>query len=83
MTSNFVEQRACGACNLEGFAVGSKCVVWTSPKWCEAQILEVTDEGTRVSKVSQNALTCTKGFLCMKILIFAGIQQFLDLARFH
>ncbi|XP_019393646.1 PREDICTED: tudor domain-containing protein 6 [Crocodylus porosus] len=46
------EQRVRGACNLEGFAVGSKCVVWTSPKWCEAQILEVTDEGTRVLNLS-------------------------------
>uniref|UniRef100_A0A7M4DX04 Tudor domain containing 6 n=1 Tax=Crocodylus porosus TaxID=8502 RepID=A0A7M4DX04_CROPO len=47
-----LEQRVRGACNLEGFAVGSKCVVWTSPKWCEAQILEVTDEGTRVLNLS-------------------------------
>ncbi|NWU59724.1 TDRD6 protein, partial [Dromas ardeola] len=33
---------------LEGFAVGSKCVVWTSLKWCEARILEVSEKGTRV-----------------------------------
>ncbi|KAM6082539.1 tudor domain-containing protein 6 [Chlamydotis macqueenii] len=38
-------------CNLKGFAVGSKCVVWTSPKWCEARILEVSEKGTRVSMV--------------------------------
>ncbi|XP_063186684.1 tudor domain-containing protein 6 [Chroicocephalus ridibundus] len=44
----------CGAehdeytCNLKGFAVGSKCVVWTSLKWCEARILEVSEKGTRV-----------------------------------
>ncbi|KAM6123457.1 tudor domain-containing protein 6 [Pterocles gutturalis] len=47
----------CGAehneytCNLKGFAVGSKCVVWTSLKWCEACILEVSEKGTRVSMV--------------------------------
>ncbi|NXS46450.1 TDRD6 protein, partial [Balaeniceps rex] len=35
-------------CNLKGFAVGSKCVVWTSLKWCEALILEVSEKGTRV-----------------------------------
>ncbi|KAM6279778.1 LOW QUALITY PROTEIN: tudor domain-containing protein 6 [Porphyrio hochstetteri] len=39
-------------CNLEGFAVGSKCVVWTSLKWCEAQILEVSEKGTRVLNLS-------------------------------
>ncbi|NXG86536.1 TDRD6 protein, partial [Stercorarius parasiticus] len=33
---------------LKGFAVGSKCVVWTSLKWCEARILEVSEKGTRV-----------------------------------
>ncbi|XP_074009978.1 tudor domain-containing protein 6 [Numenius arquata] len=44
----------CGAghneytCNLKGFAVGSNCVVWTSLKWCEARILEVSEKGTRV-----------------------------------
>ncbi|NWH74449.1 TDRD6 protein, partial [Piaya cayana] len=35
-------------CNLKGFAVGSKCMVWTSLKWCEAHILEITPKGTRV-----------------------------------
>uniref|UniRef100_A0A8C8RT59 Tudor domain containing 6 n=1 Tax=Pelusios castaneus TaxID=367368 RepID=A0A8C8RT59_9SAUR len=35
-------------CNLEAFAIGSKCIVWTSRKWCEARILEISDEGTRV-----------------------------------
>ncbi|OPJ73671.1 tudor domain-containing protein 6 [Patagioenas fasciata monilis] len=39
-------------CNLKGFAVGSKCVVWTSLKWCEARILEVSDKGTRVLNLS-------------------------------
>ncbi|XP_067401015.1 tudor domain-containing protein 6 isoform X2 [Emydura macquarii macquarii] len=38
--------------NLEGFAVGSKCMVWTSLKWCEARILELSDEGTRVLNLS-------------------------------
>uniref|UniRef100_A0A8B9J086 Tudor domain containing 6 n=1 Tax=Amazona collaria TaxID=241587 RepID=A0A8B9J086_9PSIT len=36
-------------CHLKGFAVGSKCVVRTSLKWCEARILEVSEKGTRVS----------------------------------
>uniref|UniRef100_K7GGP5 Tudor domain-containing protein n=2 Tax=Pelodiscus sinensis TaxID=13735 RepID=K7GGP5_PELSI len=49
--SNLVEQSE-HACSLEGFAVGSKCMVWTSLKWCEAQILEVSDEGTRVLNLS-------------------------------
>ncbi|XP_048791278.1 tudor domain-containing protein 6 [Lagopus muta] len=35
-------------CKLKGFAVGSKCVVWTSQQWCEALILEVSEKGTRV-----------------------------------
>ncbi|XP_054675737.1 tudor domain-containing protein 6 [Grus americana] len=39
-------------CNLKGFAVGSKCVVWTSLKWCEACILEVSEKGTRVLNLS-------------------------------
>ncbi|XP_075563283.1 tudor domain-containing protein 6 [Pelecanus crispus] len=39
-------------CNLKGFAVGSKCVVWTSLKWCEARILEVSEKGTRVLNLS-------------------------------
>lgn len=38
-------------CNLKGFAVGSKCVVWTSLKWCDARILEVSEKGTKVSVV--------------------------------
>ncbi|XP_026702228.1 tudor domain-containing protein 6 [Athene cunicularia] len=48
----------CGAeykqytCNLKGFAVGSKCVVWTSLKWCEARILEISEKGTRVLNLS-------------------------------
>ncbi|NXX11533.1 TDRD6 protein, partial [Podargus strigoides] len=37
---------------LKGFAVGSKCVVWTSLEWCEALILEVSEEGTRVLNLS-------------------------------
>uniref|UniRef100_A0A663MK67 Tudor domain containing 6 n=1 Tax=Athene cunicularia TaxID=194338 RepID=A0A663MK67_ATHCN len=39
-------------CNLKGFAVGSKCVVWTSLKWCEARILEISEKGTRVLNLS-------------------------------
>ncbi|XP_065488636.1 tudor domain-containing protein 6 [Caloenas nicobarica] len=39
-------------CNLKGFAVGSRCVVWTSLKWCEARILEVSEKGTRVLNLS-------------------------------
>nr|XP_002189559.5 tudor domain-containing protein 6 isoform X1 [Taeniopygia guttata] len=35
-------------CNLKGFAVGSKCVVWTSLKWCDARILEISEKGTKV-----------------------------------
>ncbi|XP_056343859.1 tudor domain-containing protein 6 [Oenanthe melanoleuca] len=35
-------------CSLKGFAVGSKCVVWTSLKWCDARILEVSEKGTKV-----------------------------------
>ncbi|NXF67455.1 TDRD6 protein, partial [Ciccaba nigrolineata] len=37
---------------LKGFAVGSKCVVWTSLKWCEARILGVSERGTRVLNLS-------------------------------
>uniref|UniRef100_A0A663EHT9 Tudor domain containing 6 n=1 Tax=Aquila chrysaetos chrysaetos TaxID=223781 RepID=A0A663EHT9_AQUCH len=47
-------------CNLKGFAVGSKCVVWTSLKWCEARILEVSEKGTRVSMKQQ----CLKPSRC-------------------
>ncbi|KAJ7416323.1 tudor domain-containing protein 6 isoform X1 [Willisornis vidua] len=39
-------------CNLKGFAVGSKCVVWTSLQWCEAHILEISEQGTRVLNLS-------------------------------
>ncbi|XP_065587147.1 tudor domain-containing protein 6 [Cyrtonyx montezumae] len=39
-------------CKLKGFAVGSRCVVWTSLKWCEALILEVSEKGTRVLNLS-------------------------------
>uniref|UniRef100_A0A672UCZ3 Tudor domain containing 6 n=1 Tax=Strigops habroptila TaxID=2489341 RepID=A0A672UCZ3_STRHB len=39
-------------CHLKGFAVGSKCVVRTSLKWCEARILEVSEKGTRVLNLS-------------------------------
>uniref|UniRef100_A0A674IPV4 Tudor domain containing 6 n=1 Tax=Terrapene triunguis TaxID=2587831 RepID=A0A674IPV4_9SAUR len=49
--SNLVEQSE-HACNLEGFAVGSKCMVWTCLKWCEARILEISDEGTKVLNLS-------------------------------
>lgn len=38
---------------LEGFAVGSKCVVWSSLRntWSKCEILEVGEEGTRVSEM--------------------------------
>ncbi|KAM9154669.1 tudor domain-containing protein 6 [Pangshura tecta] len=49
--SNLVEQSE-HACNLEGFAVGSKCMVWTCLKWCEARILEISEEGTKVLNLS-------------------------------
>uniref|UniRef100_A0A8B9QB14 Tudor domain containing 6 n=1 Tax=Apteryx owenii TaxID=8824 RepID=A0A8B9QB14_APTOW len=42
-------------CNLKGFAVGSKCMVWTSLKWCEARILEVSEKGTRVLNLSSGS----------------------------
>ncbi|XP_030411140.1 tudor domain-containing protein 6-like isoform X3 [Gopherus evgoodei] len=35
------------ACNLEGFAVGSKYVVWSCLKWYEARISKISDEGTK------------------------------------
>ncbi|XP_025949640.2 tudor domain-containing protein 6 [Dromaius novaehollandiae] len=41
--------------NLKGFAVGSKCMVWTSLKWCEARILEVSEKGTRVLNLSSGS----------------------------
>ncbi|NXX86339.1 TDRD6 protein, partial [Urocolius indicus] len=40
---------------LKGFAVGSNCVVWTSLKWCEARILEVSEKGTRVFNLSSGS----------------------------
>ncbi|XP_027519280.1 tudor domain-containing protein 6 isoform X1 [Corapipo altera] len=42
-------------CNLKGFAVGSKCVVWTSLQWCEARILEISEKGTRVLNLSSGS----------------------------
>lgn len=38
---------------LKGFTVGSKCVVWSSVRntWSKCEILEIAEEGTRVSKV--------------------------------
>lgn len=38
---------------LKGFAVGSACVVWSSLRntWSKCEILEITEEGTRVSEV--------------------------------
>ncbi|XP_050778066.1 LOW QUALITY PROTEIN: tudor domain-containing protein 6-like [Gopherus flavomarginatus] len=35
------------ACNLEGFAVGSNCVVWSCLKWYKTHILEISDEDTK------------------------------------
>ncbi|XP_036024278.1 tudor domain-containing protein 6 [Onychomys torridus] len=39
---------------LKGFSVGSKCVVWSSLRntWSKCEILEVTEEGTRVLNLS-------------------------------
>ncbi|XP_074093208.1 tudor domain-containing protein 6 isoform X2 [Macrotis lagotis] len=39
---------------LEGFTIGSKCVVWSSLRntWSECQILEIADEGTKVLNLS-------------------------------
>ncbi|XP_056674335.1 tudor domain-containing protein 6 isoform X2 [Monodelphis domestica] len=39
---------------LEGFTIGSKCVVWSSIRntWSECQILEIADEGTKVLNLS-------------------------------
>ncbi|XP_071598191.1 tudor domain-containing protein 6 [Heliangelus exortis] len=42
-------------CHLKGFAVGSKCVVWSSLKWCEARILEISEKGTRVLNFSSGS----------------------------
>ncbi|XP_006149140.1 tudor domain-containing protein 6 isoform X1 [Tupaia chinensis] len=39
---------------LKGFAVGSKCVVWSSLRktWSKCEILEIAEEGTRVLNLS-------------------------------
>uniref|UniRef100_A0A4X2K8I5 Tudor domain containing 6 n=1 Tax=Vombatus ursinus TaxID=29139 RepID=A0A4X2K8I5_VOMUR len=39
---------------LEGFTIGSKCVVWSSLRntWSECRILEIADEGTKVLNLS-------------------------------
>ncbi|CAO2607620.1 Tudor domain-containing protein 6 [Lemmus lemmus] len=39
---------------LEGFSVGSKCVVWSSLRntWSKCEILELAEEGTRVLNLS-------------------------------
>ncbi|XP_045354410.1 tudor domain-containing protein 6 isoform X2 [Leopardus geoffroyi] len=39
---------------LEGFAVGSKCVVWSSLRntWSKCEILEIGEEGTKVLNLS-------------------------------
>uniref|UniRef100_A0A8D0FF07 Tudor domain containing 6 n=1 Tax=Strix occidentalis caurina TaxID=311401 RepID=A0A8D0FF07_STROC len=55
-------------CNLKGFAVGSKCVVWTSLKWCEARILGVSERGTRVSIYGINEESSpSSGGVCTRI----------------
>lgn len=36
---------------LKGFTVGSRCVVWSRHMWSECEILEIAEEGTKVSKV--------------------------------
>uniref|UniRef100_A0A8C0BSB3 Tudor domain containing 6 n=1 Tax=Buteo japonicus TaxID=224669 RepID=A0A8C0BSB3_9AVES len=60
-------------CNLKGFAVGSKCVVWTSLKWCEARILEVSEKGTRVTLLKVNLLFLARSRL--KAFSKAGSPQ--------
>lgn len=39
--------------SLKGFTVGSKCVVWSSSSntWSKCEILEIAEEGTKVSDV--------------------------------
>ncbi|XP_036104754.1 tudor domain-containing protein 6 isoform X1 [Molossus molossus] len=37
---------------LNGFTVGSKCVVWSRHTWSECEILEIAEEGTRVLNLS-------------------------------
>lgn len=36
---------------LKGFTVGSKCVVWSRHTWSKCEILEIAEEGTKVSTV--------------------------------
>ncbi|OXB53900.1 hypothetical protein ASZ78_001394 [Callipepla squamata] len=50
--ADYSAERGGYTCKLKGFAVGSKCVVWTSLEWCEALILEVSEKGTRVLNLS-------------------------------
>ncbi|XP_008261232.1 tudor domain-containing protein 6 isoform X2 [Oryctolagus cuniculus] len=40
--------------SLKGFTVGSKCVVWSTPRntWSKCEILEIAEEGTRVLNLS-------------------------------
>ncbi|XP_028577678.2 tudor domain-containing protein 6 isoform X2 [Podarcis muralis] len=39
-------------CNLNGFDIGSKCMVWSGIHWYKAQILGVSAEGTKVLNLS-------------------------------
>ncbi|XP_061478334.1 tudor domain-containing protein 6 [Rhineura floridana] len=39
-------------CNLKGFDIGSKCMVWSGVHWYKAQILGVSAEGTKVLNLS-------------------------------
>ncbi|XP_062971921.1 tudor domain-containing protein 6 [Elgaria multicarinata webbii] len=39
-------------CNLMGFDIGSKCMVWSGVQWYKAQILGVSAEGTKVLNLS-------------------------------
>lgn len=41
---------------LKGFTVGSKCVVWSRHTWSKCEILEIAEEGTKVSKMYLNVL---------------------------
>uniref|UniRef100_A0A8C0BR49 Tudor domain containing 6 n=1 Tax=Buteo japonicus TaxID=224669 RepID=A0A8C0BR49_9AVES len=64
-------------CNLKGFAVGSKCVVWTSLKWCEARILEVSEKGTRVS-MKQQCLKPSRCYMSMLDVPFTSYSPALS-----
>lgn len=67
---------------LKGFTVGSKCVVWSSLRstWSKCEILEIAEEGTRVSKVEvlylNMYLQTAKEILPNFIRLANSIEQF-------